>query len=81
MELREVSLDDDFSVEDFQGRAVKGAAFAERNNANVTPTLLFLDGQGASLVDPLVGVGNIEFYDVYLERKIDAATQAMELGH
>jgi pimeloyl-ACP methyl ester carboxylesterase len=78
IELREVSLDESFNFKDFQGVTVTGAAFAERYSAYVTPTLLFLDGQGNSLVDPLVGIGNIEFYDVYLKRKIEGATKSMK---
>ena len=77
IEIREVSLDENFSFKDFQGKTVAGAVFAERYDAYVTPTLLFLDGQGVSLVDPLVGISNIEFYAVYLQRKIETAAEAL----
>jgi thioredoxin-related protein len=71
--LREVSLDGDFELRDFEGRAVTGLNFAERYGAYVTPTMLFLDANGENLVKPLVGTGNIEFYGYYLEKKINEA--------
>lgn len=77
IELREVSLDDGFLFEDFQGQTIAGSRFAKKYGAYVTPTLLFLDAQGNSLGEPLIGLGNIEFYGVYLNRKIEAASKAL----
>jgi thioredoxin-related protein len=76
--LREVSLDFGFELRDFDGRAVAGREFADRYEVFVTPTLLFLDGQGESLVESLVGTPNLEFYGFYLNKKIEAATEALE---
>jgi alpha/beta superfamily hydrolase len=76
--LREVSLDSGFSLQDFDGVEIGGREFAARYNVFVTPTLLLLDGQGASLVDPLVGTPNLEFYSFYLGKKIEAAAEALE---
>jgi len=75
--LRELSLDPGFSVEDFHGNIVDGKNFADRYDASITPTLLFLDEAGLCLSDPLVGTGNIEFYRFYLNRKIEEATQVL----
>jgi len=72
--LREVSLDDGFVLIDFEGRKVSGREFAQRYGAFVTPTLLFLDSDGQEVSDPLVGISNIEYYGVYLDRAIDTAT-------
>lgn len=79
IELREVSLDMDFELIDFQGLTTKGLDFAQRYDAYVTPTLLFLDAAGNSLTEPLVGTGNIEFYSFYLQQKIDEASRALTL--
>jgi len=78
--LREVSLDSGFSLQDFDGAEIAGREFAARYNVFVTPTLLLLDGQGASLVNPLVGTPNLEFYGFYLDKKIEAATEALEMS-
>ena len=78
IELREVSLDAGFELIDFEGRTVEGRQFAERYGAFVTPTLLFLGSGGKALVEPIIGTGNIEFYNFYLSSKIDEATKALE---
>jgi len=76
--LREVSLDSGFSLQGFDGVQIAGREFAARYNVFVTPTLLLLDGQGVSLADPLVGTPNLEFYAFYLDKKIEAAAEALE---
>ena len=74
--VREIALDPGFSLQGFDGIEIAGREFAARYNVFVTPTLLFLDGQGESLVEPLVGTPNLEFYGFYLDKKIEAATEA-----
>ena len=76
--LRELSLDTGFEFKDFHGNMVAGQKFGERYDSFVTPTLLFLDANGHSLTDPIVGTGNIEFYGFYLDRKIKEATDAID---
>lgn len=75
--LRELSLDAGYSLEDFDGVEVAGRDFAARYNVFVTPTLLFLDGQGVSLAEPLVGTPNLEFYAFYLHKAIETATNKL----
>ena len=78
IELREVSVSDGFTLADFEGSVVSGKEFAQRYGAYITPTVLFLDTAGNSLIEPLIGTGNIEFYSFYLDKKIEAATEALE---
>ena len=75
--LREISLDSGFNLKDFDGVEIAGREFAARYKVFVTPTLLLLDGQGVSLVDPLVGTPNLEFYGFYLHRAIETATNKL----
>jgi len=72
--LREVSLDDGFSLGDFDGKNVSGREFADRYGAVVTPTLLFLDGQGREVAEKMVGINNVEYYGFYLDKSIESAT-------
>jgi len=76
--FREVSLDEGFAVEDFDGATIAGAKFAQRYAANVTPTMLFLDSGGKELTKKRVGISNIEYYGFYLGRSIKVATAALE---
>lgn len=75
--LREVSLDSGYTLQGFDGVEIAGREFTARYNVFVTPTLLLLDGQGVSLVDPLVGTPNLEFYAFYLHRAIETATNKL----
>ena len=75
--FREVSLDASFTLHDFAGITVGGSAFAGRYAAEITPTLLFLDGKGRELTARIVGISNIEYYGFYLDKAIASATGAM----
>ena len=77
IELREVSINADFTVTDFQGEVISGKEFVRRYGIDITPTILFLDKAGNSLVEPLIGTGNIEFYSFYLDKKIGAAAETL----
>ena len=77
IELREVSLSPDFTLTDFQGEVITGKKFVSRYDVDITPTIIFLDKTGNSLVKPLVGTGNIEFYSFYLDKKIGAAAETL----
>jgi len=71
--FREITLDPGFDLLDFDGAVIAGKEFAERYRVYVTPTLLFLDARGKSVAEPLVGTSNIDLYEFYLNRAIDAA--------
>ena len=75
--LRELSLDDGFTVQDFDGETISGRQFAERYGSVVTPTLLYLGAGGNELVAKRVGISNIEYYGFYLGQSIDEATSAL----
>jgi len=75
--LREVSLDDGDSIVDFSGDSISGSEFAERYSAELTPTLLFLDGNGREVAGRIVGISNIEYYGFYMDKAIDSATSVI----
>jgi len=75
--LREVSLDPGTKLRDFGNAEVSGQDFATRYKVFVTPTLLFLDGEGEKLADPLVGTSNIDLYEFYFKRAIANAADAL----
>lgn len=77
--FRELSLDDGFTVEDFDGAEISGAKFARRYAADITPTLVFLDSSGKELVKKRLGISNIEYYGFYLGKSIKAATAALDM--
>lgn len=68
--LRELALDNPLRLIDFEGNTTDHPEFASKYGVFLTPTVLFLDGEGRSIAEPLVGVANIDFYLYYLERRI-----------
>ena len=62
---------------DFAGRTSTQAAFARAWNVRIVPTLVFVGARGETLAEPLVGISSVDFYQQYLERRLDAARAAL----
>ncbi len=73
--VREVVIDSNDALTDFDGHAATHDGFAGANGVSLVPTVRFFDGSGAQVADPLVGVSNMDFYGWYLDQRI---TRAME---
>ena len=71
--IREVIIDDGSDLLDFDGKRISGNDVSLRYNANLTPTLLFIDHQGKELAERVVGYTTPEMYGYYLDRSIDQA--------
>ncbi len=71
--IRELFIDFGTTLTDFSGKQRTGKAIAEDYGISFTPTLLFLDHQGRSLADPMVGLSTPDLYPFYLERSIKQA--------
>jgi len=68
--LRELAMDNPLRLIDFEGNVTDHSDFTSKYGVFLTPTVLFLDGEGKSLAEPIIGVSNIDFYLYYLERRI-----------
>ena len=71
--LVELSLDRGEMLTGFENKQMTAAAFGERYQAEITPTLLFLDSNGREISKRIVGISNLEFYGHYLQKSIDEA--------
>lgn len=78
--IREVIVDGPGDLTDFMGRRVSPFAVADRYDALLTPTVLFVGPDGRALTERLVGINNEEMYLWYLDRALDDATTALR-GH
>lgn len=76
-EIREIEMDSQRSLTDFDGRPITPAAWAKRYNVRVAPTVLFLDRNGRALAQPLVGAGVPDFYGAYLDEAIARSRQRL----
>ncbi len=75
--LVELSLDRSETLTGFENKQMTAAAFGERYQAKITPTLLFLDSKGREVSKRIVGISNLEFYGHYLQKSNDEALLAI----
>lgn len=75
--FRQIEVDKDLPVVDFDGAATTHRAIAARYRASLTPTIVVVDGRGTRLGDALVGLMTPDFYAAYIGNAIDAAAQRM----
>lgn len=71
--ITKLILDDGSSVNDFSGRDIEATQLSDRYRVFVTPTILFVDGEGNELAERIVGINTPELFGGYLEACIDTA--------
>lgn len=75
--IRELFIDSELPVRDFDGQAVSPDALARRYRARLTPTLLFLDHGGRELTERMIGINTLDFYGYYVDAAIGAARRRL----
>ena len=75
--LVELSLDRVETLTGFEDKQMTARAFGELYQAEITPTLLFLDSNGREISKRIVGISNLEFYGHYLQKSTDEALLAI----
>ncbi len=75
--LVELSLDRSETLTGFENKQMTAAAFGQHYQAEITPTLLFLDSNGREVSKRIVGISNLEFYGHYLQKSTDEALLAI----
>ena len=75
--IRKLVLDDGSSVNDFSGKSTEATRVSDRYRVFVTPTILFLDGEGRELAERIIGINTPELFGGYLDACIDTARAAI----
>jgi len=75
--IRYVSLDMYETLVDFDGRSMSTSEFAARYDISLTPTLLFLNGDGIEMSEKLVGIWSEDFYGGFIDSRIDEAREKL----
>ncbi|UCH41648.1 MAG: thioredoxin fold domain-containing protein [Gammaproteobacteria bacterium] len=75
--IRYVSLDAYETLVDFDGRSMSTSEFASRYGVSLTPTLIFLNGDGVELSEKLVGIWSEDFYGGFIDDRIDEAREKL----
>jgi len=70
--MRQVEADRALPVVAFDGRATTHGALAASYGVVLTPTVLVVDGSGAPLAEPVVGLLTADFYGAYLDDALRA---------
>jgi len=71
--IRRLLLDNGSRVVDFSGERIATTQLSDRYKVYVTPTILFLDGNGNELARRMLGINTPEMYGGYLDNCIDTA--------
>ena len=74
--IREMMMEPDTTVVDFDGQENSTSAVAARYGVSITPTVLLLNSSGQPLVSPIVGINTSEMYGHYLDQAIATAASA-----
>ncbi len=74
--IRSISLSDNDTLVDFDGKSVSAYDFATRYEVYVNPTLLFLDDKGVEVSDKLVGIWSVDFYGEFIDDRIDSGLKS-----
>ena len=71
--IREVEIDDDSPMVDFEGAKTLQSVYARRFGVFLTPTLVFLDSKGREKAKKIVGLGDENYFSYYLDEAINKA--------
>jgi len=71
--IRKLRIDSLEKVRDFNGEEISPAAMADRYGVSVTPTVVFINGEGVELAPKRIGLTTPAFYGGYLDDAIDQA--------
>ena len=69
--IRKLQIDGDSPLSDTYGKQLSPAELAKKFDIKVTPTLLFLDGNGNEVSEKIRGVYSLDFYGSYVDQAID----------
>lgn len=75
--VRQIDIDSDAPLTDFQGRTTTHRVFAAAQRAKFTPTLMFYGPDGRAVAAPIVGFLLADYYGTYIERGIDDGLAAL----
>jgi thioredoxin-related protein len=71
--IRKLDVDYGNTVTDFSGQSIAASELSDRYRVFVTPTLLFVDGNGKELAERIVGINTPELFGGYLDNCIETA--------
>ncbi len=71
--IRKLDISSNDNIIDFNGSKTTPAQLASRYRVFVTPTLIFIDGNGREASPRILGVNTLEFYGGYVDEALNEA--------
>lgn len=78
--MRQIDLDSDAPLVDFNGRATTHRRFGAGQRATLTPTLMFYGPDGQQVAEPIIGFLLADFYAAHIDKGIDAGLAELRQG-
>ncbi len=76
IEFRQITIDDNKSLIDFDGKKITNEDFAKKRKGGFTPTVMMVDGDGKLLGEPIVGIASMDYYAYNIDTLIKSAIEA-----
>jgi len=78
--MRHVGVDENKLIPSWNGELIKKSKLAYQLNADLTPTVLFVDGFGKEVAPRIVGISEITLYAGLIHQNLNIAYQNMGLN-
>ncbi len=73
----QVEMESKYRLLDFHGKATNGQALAHHYKVSLAPTVLFFGPGGKEVADRLVGAGEPDFYQAFVDRALKQGEQRL----
>ncbi|MGV6857808.1 MAG: thioredoxin family protein [bacterium] len=73
--IRTVNIDEDSEVKSFDGTPTSPQKLQAKYDVFVTPTLVFVNSEGAEVGERLTGINTRDYYGAYLDQSIEAGAR------
>lgn len=75
--IRYVSIDEDDPIPDWEGQPILKRTLAEKMNADLTPTVLFLNRYGQEIAPRIVGIATLELYAALIHKSLNLSYRTL----
>ncbi len=75
--IRKMDIDSFAQLRDFDGKSVSSDNLARQWQIQVTPTLIFLNGQNQEVSERIIGVNSLDYFGSYVDNAIDNGLAAI----
>lgn len=76
--IRKLEIDRRFPMNNIDGGKTSPAEIAAKYDIFVTPTLIFIDGEGKEVSERILGVNTLEYYGVYVDEALKIGLQKIK---